>query len=155
MTIGEISLRLAAAALLGGALGLNRYIHHKYVGIRTLSVVSLSGAALIVAAVPVFSSEGVSRVIQGLLTGVGFIGAGVIVHARHSADVRGLTSAATVFLCMATGILCGLADWQLIIILAAMSILLLTFGGRLERFLSARFSPAGAKLEAGDEDEDQ
>jgi putative Mg2+ transporter-C (MgtC) family protein len=134
----EAVLRLAVAALLGGALGLNRYVHHKYVGIRTLSIVSLSAAALIVGLSPGFSSDGISRVIQGLLTGVGFIGAGVIVHGRHGDNVRGLTSAATVLLCVVTGILCGFANWILVVSLSALSLLILIFGGPAEKYLIAR-----------------
>lgn len=149
----EAVLRLAIAALLGGALGLNRYVHHKYVGIRTLSIVSLSAAALVLAVMPIFSTDGVSRVIQGLLTGVGFIGAGVIVHGRHGDTVRGLTSAATVLLCVATGILCAFADWVLVASLSGLSLLILIFGGPAEKYLIARIGFDDGEEKAGPKDD--
>jgi putative Mg2+ transporter-C (MgtC) family protein len=147
MSEAEAVLRMVSAALLGGALGLNRYVHHKYVGIRTLSIVALSAAALVVTVLPLFSTDGVSRVIQGLLTGVGFIGAGVIVHGHHSDTVKGLTSAASVLLCVAVGILCALADWILIVSLAGLALFILVFGGPAEKYLIARIGT--------DEDEDK
>jgi len=119
-----------------------------------LSIVALSAAALVLAVMPIFSSDGVSRVIQGLLTGIGFIGAGVIVHGRHGDTVRGLTSAATVLLCVATGILCAFADWVLVLSLSVLSLLILIFGGPVEKFLIARigFSDGSDRTGRGDDD---
>jgi len=153
MSMTEAVLRLVVAALLGGALGLNRYVHHKYVGIRTLSIVALSAAALVLAVMPSFSSDGVSRVIQGLLTGIGFIGAGVIVHGRHGDTVRGLTSAATVLLCVATGILCAFADWVLVLSLSALSLLIIVFGGPVEKYLITHFGFNQRNGDAGPDDD--
>lgn len=139
MSVSEMVLRVLASVFLGGALGLNRYVHRRYVGLRTLSVVSLTGAALTLVSTQHFGGDGVSRVIQGLLTGVGFIGAGVIVHGRPRGNVRGLTSAAAVFLCVGIGILCAMADWTLVTTVFVVALVILLFGGPTEKLLTARY----------------
>ena len=77
----DIILRLGAAILVGSVIGLNRELHHKPTGMRTLGLVAL-GSALAVLAVAQDPQADVSRVIQGVITGVGFLGAGVILHGQ-------------------------------------------------------------------------
>ena len=93
----EITLRLGVATLAGGLIGLERDLHGKPIGLKTLGLVSLATAMLLVMVhsdeAKIVSDAG-SRVIQGILTGIGFLGAGVIVHAGRHFRVRGLTSAA-------------------------------------------------------------
>ena len=107
----EIILRLCVAALAGGAIGLNRDLHGKPIGLKTLSLVSLATAMLLTLVhsddVRIVSDAG-SRVVQGIVTGIGFLGAGVIVHAGGHFRVRGLTSAACTWLAACIGIVCGL-----------------------------------------------
>ena len=83
----EIILRLGVATLAGGLIGLNRDLQGKPIGLKTLGLVSLATAMLLVMVhsdeVKIVSDAG-SRVIQGILTGIGFLGAGVIVHAGRS-----------------------------------------------------------------------
>ncbi len=134
----EIMLRLAAAALAGGALGLNRYLHHKNIGIRTLGLVAIMSAALVVGALETAGLDGASRVIQGIITGIGFIGAGVIVREPDDHTVRGLTTAATVWVAAAFGVLCGLGNWRLLAIGGGLAALLLLDGGRVENWFAAR-----------------
>ena len=74
----DIILRLGGAMLVGCAIGLNRELHHKATGMRTLGLVAL-GSALAVLAIA-DDPQGVGRVIQGVITGIGFLGAGVILH---------------------------------------------------------------------------
>jgi putative Mg2+ transporter-C (MgtC) family protein len=93
----DILLRLGAALLIGGVVGLNRELHHKPTGLRTLSLVGL-GSALAVLALAQDPQADTSRVIQGVITAVGFIGAGVILHPATGGDqVHGLTTAATIW----------------------------------------------------------
>ena len=130
----EIVLRLCAAILIGGAMGLNRELHHKSTGVRTLGLVAL-GSALAVLAVAQDPQAEVSRVIQGVITGVGFIGAGVILHRPMGGKrVHGLTTAATIWVTAATGVLCGLAAWRILIVAVPLVFLLLVFGGRFEKW---------------------
>src|SRR5258706_4248465 len=96
----DITTRLGAAALVGVAIGLDRYVHHKPTGLRTLSLVATGAAALVVATVDTANgalhADAMSRVIQGIMTGVGFIGAGVIIRGQTDDSVRGLNTAAAV-----------------------------------------------------------
>jgi putative Mg2+ transporter-C (MgtC) family protein len=134
----DIILRLGIAALVGGAIGLNRDLHGKPVGVRTLGLVSLATAMIVVLADPLgkggFTDAG-SRVIQGVLTGVGFLGAGVIFHAERHFRVRGLTSAACVWLTACIGIMCGAGHWRIVIVSVVIAFLVLLLGGRIERAL--------------------
>jgi putative Mg2+ transporter-C (MgtC) family protein len=134
----EILLRLGIAALAGGALGLNRDLHGKPVGLRTLALVSLATAMMVVLADPLrngsFTDAG-SRIVQGILTGIGFLGAGVIFHAEKHFRVRGLTSAACVWLTACVGIACGAGHWRIVTVALAISFVILLTGGPLERWL--------------------
>lgn len=127
----EIVLRLGSAALLGGAIGLNRDLHHKPSGLRTLSIVGL-GSALAVLAV---SGDGaaVSRIMQGLITGIGFLGAGVILRDQSNNKVHGLTTAAAVWTTACLGAVCGLGAWRLVIVAAAIMAVILAVGGKIEK----------------------
>jgi len=91
---GTISFRLALALLVGAVLGLNRWLHHKSAGIRTHSLVAI-GSATAVMLIGDFlndDAQSISRILQGLITGLGFLGAGVIIHEQRSQRVHGLTT---------------------------------------------------------------
>jgi putative Mg2+ transporter-C (MgtC) family protein len=77
-----IALRLAAALLAGAILGINRDLHRKPAGLRTLALVSVGSALVVMVTLLIShgSGDAASRVIQGLVTGVGFLGAGVIIR---------------------------------------------------------------------------
>lgn len=108
---GEVLVRLAAAV--GAIIGLNRWLHHKPAGFGTHGLVSLGAALAILIAVraPGADAAAAARVIQGLVTGVGFIGAGVILRADANREVHGLTTAASVWTSAILGIACGMADY--------------------------------------------
>lgn len=80
-------------------------------------------------------SDATSRVIQGILTGIGFLGAGVIMRAKGQMRVRGLTSAACTFFTACAGIACGVGQWRVVGTGMAFALLILTLGGPLERAL--------------------
>src|SRR6266581_6178872 len=96
MDIFDIAVRLGVATLVGVLLGLNRDLHGKSTGVRTLGLVCL-GSALAVLSIHAVSGTDASRVIQGIVTGVGFLGAGVIVRNSKGHHVHGLTTAACVW----------------------------------------------------------
>jgi putative Mg2+ transporter-C (MgtC) family protein len=107
--VTRILVRLLMAALLGGVLGYERERHGKAAGVRTHMLVAM-GAALFVL-VPQQGGMAIadmSRVIQGIVTGVGFLGAGAIIKRGSEEDVQGLTTAAGVWMTAAIGIACGL-----------------------------------------------
>jgi len=135
----DIVLRLGVATMASGAIGLNRDLHGKPVGLRTLGLVGLSTALVVMFADPQAVgagniSDAASRVIQGILTGIGFLGAGVIIH-RDRPRVKGLTSAACVWFTACIGIVCGAGQWRLVAVALAIAFLLLLFGGPMERLI--------------------
>jgi putative Mg2+ transporter-C (MgtC) family protein len=113
----DITLRLGGATLIGMAIGLNRDLHGKPTGVRTLGLVGLGAALVILASTdflvttPEANANPVSRAIQGVLTGIGFLGAGVIMQDQGSKRVQGLTTAALIWLTACMGIVCGLGAW--------------------------------------------
>jgi putative Mg2+ transporter-C (MgtC) family protein len=148
----EIALRLGVATLAGGLIGLNRDLHGKPIGLRTLGLVGLATAMVVVLLADPSGSftkfpDATSRVIQGILTGIGFLGAGVIIHREHHSRVHGLTSAACAWLTACVGIVCGTGYWRIVAVALAIAFILLTFGGRTERWLhralGGKVDPAG------------
>jgi putative Mg2+ transporter-C (MgtC) family protein len=135
----DIAMRLGAATLAGGAIGLNRDLHGKAIGLRTLGLVGLATATVVVSADPsghaATTFDATSRVIQGILTGIGFLGAGVIIHRESQSRVQGLTSAACTWLTACVGIVCGLGYWRIVILALGITFAVLLAGGRIERWL--------------------
>ena len=105
----RVLIRLLAAALLGAVVGFQRERVGKPAGLRTHMLVSL-GAALFVITCLEFgmSSADLSRVIQGLATGIGFIGGGAILKLSEEREITGLTTAAGIWLTAAIGVAAGL-----------------------------------------------
>jgi putative Mg2+ transporter-C (MgtC) family protein len=120
LAFDDILLRLGAAAAGGMAIGLNRDLLNKPMGMRTLALVALGAALATVATIQVSDlaahpdalSRVVQGVIQGIMAGISFIGAGVILRDTDARVVKGLTTAATVWVTAALGIACGLAAWK-------------------------------------------
>jgi putative Mg2+ transporter-C (MgtC) family protein len=134
----DIALRLGAAALAGIALGLNRDLHGKPTGVRTLGLVGL-GSALVVLSVGESSSTDVSRVIQGIVTGIGFLGAGVIIRSNEDQHVHGLTTAACAWLTACIGAACGAAQWRIVLLSIPLVFLILILGGPFEKAIHRRW----------------
>ena len=135
MTWQEVLLRLGAAAMIGAAIGLDREVHRKAAGVRTIALVSL-GAAIAALSVLPGDMTGDSRVIQGVVTGIGFLGGGVILH--HRGNVDGLTTAAAIWTTAALGAACGVADWPVVVIGAVLVLVLLVFGHWVENRLEKK-----------------
>ncbi len=150
----EILLRLCVAALAGMAVGLNRDIYNKPIGMRTLGLVALGSATVILSGSVYeglhFSQDAVSRVVQGILTGLGFLGAGAIIKARDGRDVQGLTTASTVWIAAALGVTAGLGAWFITLAGTTMTLFMLTFGKPLESWLTRLF--AGREKTVEDDD---
>jgi putative Mg2+ transporter-C (MgtC) family protein len=161
MNYGDILLRLGAAVLAGGLIGLDRNLRGKPTGVRTLGLVALGAALLTMVSMDSLTVDGhadpsaVSRVIQGLVTGIGFLGAGVITHQDGSDHVKGLTTAASIWITAVLGILCGMGSWQIAGVALVIVFLLFTLGKPLERALHRRFlaKPAEEQREISRHDE--
>jgi putative Mg2+ transporter-C (MgtC) family protein len=140
MQAGEIALRLLVSMLIGAAVGVNRDLHGKPAGLRTLAVVSLGSCALVLGAANLPGAEqsgSVGRALQGIITGIGFIGAGVIMRDNTGGSVHGLTTAAAIFATTAFGALCALGEWVVLTTATALTLLVLMFGGWVERRIEA------------------
>ena len=128
MTVADSALRLLAAFLAGGTVGLERQIHGRPAGLRTHILVSLGAAIAVIAGVhaeqvlPGISID-TGRIIAGIITGIGFLGAGTIVKYREG--VGGLTTAACIWLVAMIGVLCGFAFYSLAGIATAAALLVL------------------------------
>jgi putative Mg2+ transporter-C (MgtC) family protein len=134
----DIALGLSAAALAGVAMGLNRGLHGKPTGVRTLGLVGI-GAALAVLALSGTSGADTSRVIQGILTGIGFLGVGVIVRNNEGHHVHGLTTAACIWVTACIAVACAVAEWRIVLISAPLVFVILVFGGPFEKAVHRRW----------------
>ncbi len=147
--------RLLVAFLLGMALGVERERWRKPAGLRTHTVVCLSTATLMAAAQLLQTPEGAiigdpTRMAQGILTGIGFIGAGTIVRQRNM--VTGITTAATIWLTAAVGMLAGAGFYVLATALAAFALLALNGMTWMVRRLRTDARAAEPELEPEDDE---
>lgn len=160
----EALLRLLAAAGCGMAVGVNRELRGKPTGMRTLGLVGLGAALVALSAMrvegmaghPDATSRVVQGIVQGVMTGIGFLGAGVVLRDRDRMEVHGLTTAATVWVTAALGVACAIASWHLILVALLAIFVLLAVMKPLERWLEPEADappvPAPAPDRARDED---
>ncbi len=137
----DLVARLGLAILAGTVLGLNRWLHHKSAGIRTHSLVAL-GAAVAMLMIDTHTgsdAQSHSRVLQGLVTGIGFLGAGVIIRDTSSKRIHGLTTAASIWACALLGAAFGAGQIALGLIALTAILLTLLLGGRFESLIGRIF----------------
>lgn len=128
----RVGLRLLVALIVGLLIGLQRELTHKPAGVRTHLLVALGTALLVVTAVNAgMASADVSRVIQGLVTGIGFLGGGTILKLTHEHEIRGLTTAAGIWLTAAASIAAGLGQFADAIIGVVFALIVLSAIGKL------------------------
>lgn len=145
--LGEITLRLMAALLIGCALGLNRELRGKPAGLRTHGLVALGAALVMVTSVQLayhgdqLDGSGVLRSVQGIITGIGFLGGGVILRDDTARSVRGLTTAASIWIAACLGIACGVGQWRVALVAVVLTLAVLIAGGPLERLVHERIHP--------------
>ena len=138
-SLGEAVLRLAVAMLAGAAIGLDRDLRGKPAGVRTHGLVALGSALATLVSVhfaflgDARDGNAVTRTIQGVIAGIGFLGAGVILKTTTGSSVRGLTTSATIWVVACLGIAAGAGLWVLTAIAAGFTFLLLVLGGPFER----------------------
>jgi putative Mg2+ transporter-C (MgtC) family protein len=129
------ALRIALALVAGAVLGVNRDLHRKPAGLRTHALVSIGAATIVLVALAIShgAADATSRVIQGLITGIGFIGAGVIIHHESSQRIEGLTTAASIWVAAALGAGCGAGFGSIVVLALLATMVVLVFGGAFER----------------------
>ena len=143
-------LRLGPQRAAGMIIGINRDMADKPIGMRTLGLVALGAAVVSLAAIrvegmadnPDAMSRVVQGIIQGIMAGISFIGAGVILRDAQAKTVEGLTTAATVWVTAALGIACGLAAWTIVGVAVVLALVLLVGIGWLEGIYSTTPSPS-------------
>ena len=147
MELLEFGLRIGAALLAGLFIGFEREIHNKNAGLKTNALVSL-GAAVFVLTSLAFSGDDyvdTTRVIGQVVTGIGFIGAGVILH--KGTVVRGLTTAATVWCSAGAGCLAAIGQYEELAVFTAVIVLINVAFGPVDRYLKKRFHESEEKNE--------
>jgi len=122
-----VCFRLTLAAILGGCLGYERESKGKAAGLRTHMLVGLGAAVFIMGPqLADFSANEISRVIQGLVAGIGFLGAGAIVKGKPGEEIEGLTTAASIWMAAAIGVTAGMGRASTAILSTVLSLLVLT-----------------------------
>src|SRR5262249_25965831 len=130
----RIIIRLLAAMLLGAIIGIQREHTGKPAGLRTHMLVALGAALFVLTAMEAgMSSSDLSRVIQGLATGIGFIGGGAILKLSKEHEIKGLTSAAVIWMTAAVGVAVGLGRLWLAILSVILTWFILAVVGKIER----------------------
>lgn len=122
----HIIILLVAATVLGAIVGIEREKARKPAGLRTHMLVCLGTTTLILACSEAgMSTEELSRVIQGVVTGIGFIGAGSILKLNDARDIKGLTTAASVWMTAAIGVSVGLGGLGIAILCTFLTLIIL------------------------------
>lgn len=126
----RVVIRLVSAVLLGAVIGFEREKAGKAAGVRTHILVTLGTCVFVLACSGYgMSSDGLSRVIQGITTGIGFIGAGAILKLDNERDIRGLTSSAGIWMTAAVGVAVGLGEIGLALMAAIITVIVLSLVG--------------------------
>ena len=135
----RVVLRILAATLVGAVVGYERERTGKSAGLRTHMLVSLGSAIFVLVALEAgMPIEDLSRVIQGVAAGIGFIGAGAILKLADARVIEGLTTAAGIWLTAALGVAAGLGRFGVAAISAVMAWLILAVVSRFEKPHSRR-----------------
>jgi len=156
----ENLLRLSGAASVGMAIGINRDLRGKPTGMRTLGLVCLGAALVALTGIqlpeiighPDATSRVVQGIIQGVMTGIGFVGAGAVLRDQKALEVHGLTTAATVWVTAALGIACAIAPWHLVAVATFITLVLLVIASPLERVFERAGQARAANGPTGDGD---
>jgi len=132
MEIRTMIIRLAVSILIGGLIGIEREIEHKPAGLRTIILVCLGSTIFMLLGLRfVELGFAIDRIVAGVVTGIGFLGAGAIIRARG--EVHGLTTAATIWLVSGLGLAIGGGYYLLAIIASIFILIVLRLLGFIER----------------------
>jgi putative Mg2+ transporter-C (MgtC) family protein len=125
--VERVVIRLLASAILGAAIGIERQRAGKSAGVRTHMLVTVGTTAFLLACTRYgMNLDGMSRVIQGIVTGIGFIGAGTILKLEGEVEVKGLTTSAGIWMAAAIGVSVGLGALGLAILTTILALIILT-----------------------------
>jgi putative Mg2+ transporter-C (MgtC) family protein len=137
--------RLTVALIIGAGIGLQRQLTHKSAGVRTHMLVALGTALLLVSATDAgLASSDVSRIVQGIITGIGFLGGGAILKLTDQQEIRGLTTAAGIWLTAAASAAAGLGQTVAALIGLAFALIVLVVMARIDHHLNPKKPPVDA-----------
>jgi putative Mg2+ transporter-C (MgtC) family protein len=137
--LARVMIRLLAAAFAGAIIGLQRERAHKPAGMRTHMLVALGAAVFVLVPLELHVTVGeIGRVVQGVAAGIGFIGAGAILKRDEEGDVKGLTTAAGIWLTAAAGVGIGLGGIGIALLAILLSWFILSGVAYLERRIVKR-----------------
>jgi putative Mg2+ transporter-C (MgtC) family protein len=129
----RILIRMVVATTAGAIIGYERERTGKAAGLRTHMLVALSSAVFVIGALDAgLSPTDVSRIVQGVAAGIGFIGAGTILKHSDEGQVKGLTTAAGVWLTAAVGVAAGLGRLGVVVMSVALALIILAVVARFE-----------------------
>lgn len=129
----RVIIRLVIAMLLGAVVGAQRERTGKPAGVRTHMLVAMGGALFVLAPMEFgMNADGLSRVIQGLVTGIGFLGAGAILKLNEEREIAGLTTAAGIWMTAAVGVAVGLGRFGVAVVSIILTWITLSLVGKLE-----------------------
>ena len=133
--------RLVLATALGAFIGLNRQLQKKPAGLRTHALVALGAGLFTIVGLSLGVSEGASsasasRVLQGIVAGIGFIGGGVILHRDDTKGVHGLTTAAAIWVAAGAGVASAAGLWRAALTSVVLTLIVLVVGEKVDRVLS-------------------
>ncbi len=134
-------LRLVIAAVLGGVIGLERELRGHWAGLRTHMMVAAGACVFIIAGEEIAGKDvaAMTRIIQGVATGIGFLGAGTILKLSDLREIQGLTTASSIWLAAALGSAAGLAEYELAAAGLCVSLFVLGVLGPVENKLARRY----------------
>jgi putative Mg2+ transporter-C (MgtC) family protein len=138
----DAALRLGTAVAIGGLVGFDRGLRQKPAGLRTHALVSLGAALMTITGLELAPDDPGSstRVLQGVIAGVGFLGGGVILRDAQDQRVRGLTTAASIWIVAGLGMACGAGHWRTGLLASGFTLFVLVAGRRIEQILAAPLS---------------
>ena len=137
--VTRLTVRLVLAAVLGGVLGFEREQKGKAAGLRTHMLVALGSALFVLIPQQAgVSPADLTRVLQGLVAGIGFLGAGTIVKGNGDADIKGLTTAAGIWLTAAIGVAAGLGREATAVFSTLLTLVILTTVPRVARLFEKK-----------------
>ena len=137
----RVIVRLMTAMVVGAIAGINRELGGKAAGLRTHMLVAMGSAMFVLGAEAAgIPREQMTSVFQGVAAGIGFVGGGAILKYAEANEIRGLTTAASIWMTAAVGIAAGLGQVGLALVASLLTLLVLSIIARLERTLGTAHS---------------
>jgi len=128
----EDLVKVLIAVLIGGVIGLEREIHSKAAGLRTITLITLGATMFTILSIRM-GDPAVSRVASNIVTGIGFLGAGVILFAEGK--LKGLTTASSIWVAASLGMAVGIGEYTLAVVTTAIVVIVLAFFARVDQMV--------------------